>query len=96
MGSEEIVDLPDSDLMARARNDFQRVTGATAAPLFAHRTWMPAWDRSWAALDGLALPEGLHLCAAFSQRPGIVGRLEDARRVAARLGVGPRAPTGAS
>ncbi len=86
MGAEGVLGLPDPDIMAQASSDFRAVTGVSAAPLFVHRTAMPAWDRSWEAIDALRLPDGLHLCAAFAHRPGIAGRLEDAHRVAATLG----------
>ncbi len=85
MGAEAVVDLPSEEIEALATADFERVTGADATPLLVHRTWMPAWDRSWAALDDLTLPRGIHLCAAFSERPGILGRLENARRLLAEL-----------
>ena len=85
MGSEALFDLPDSDLMNHAVQDFQRVTGVEPTPLLVHRTAMPAWDHSWSKLDGLRLPEGLHLCNAFADRPGISGRLDQARRVAERV-----------
>jgi protoporphyrinogen/coproporphyrinogen III oxidase len=85
MGRESALDVPDEELMEVARADFRRVTGTETFPLMAHRTWMPAWDRSWSALDGLNLPPGIHLCGAFAERPGIPGRLENARRVVAAL-----------
>lgn len=85
MGGEELVELPDPEIMDRARADFERVTGVAAIPLFVHRTAMPAWDRSWAVLDTLTPPKGIHLCAAFSDRPGIGGRLENAQRTHERL-----------
>jgi oxygen-dependent protoporphyrinogen oxidase len=85
MGYEDVVERSDADLMERASADFAAATGVEAVPLLAHRTAMPAWDVSWSAMDGLALPAGLHVCAAFAERPGIAGRLEDARRLASRL-----------
>lgn len=85
MGSEGLLELSDSELMDLAVRDFDRVMGVEATPLIVHRTWMPGWDRTWAALDGLQLPQGLHLCAAFSDRPGISGRLAEALRVAVQL-----------
>ncbi len=86
MGREARLERPDEELLEVARSDFERVTGAEATPLFVHRTAMPAWDRSWRSLDSLSLPKGIHLCSAFSGRPGIAGRWEDARRVAGILG----------
>ena len=82
MGREACLEQPDERLLALARADFARVTGAEANPLFVHRTAMPAWDRSWRFLDPVRLPKGIHLCSAFSGRPGITGRWHDARRVA--------------
>jgi len=81
MGREELLNRPDDALMAVARDEFRAVTGVDPVPLLVHRTWMPAWDRSWKAMDGLTLPTGVHICAAYAHRPGIPGRLEDARRV---------------
>jgi oxygen-dependent protoporphyrinogen oxidase len=46
---------------------------------------MPAWDRSWAATEGLALPRNLHIHASWHARPGIPGRLIMARRLAETL-----------
>ncbi len=85
MGAEGLVDREDPEIMEIARTDFETVTGVAATPLFVHRTSMPAWDRSWRAMDDLTLPQGIQLCAAFSRRPGITGRMEDARRVASNL-----------
>ena len=85
MGREELLNRSDEVLMAVARDEFRAVTGVEPVPLLVHRTWMPAWDRSWKAMDGLTLPAGVHICAAYAHRPGIPGRLEDARRVAELL-----------
>jgi oxygen-dependent protoporphyrinogen oxidase len=85
MGYESIVGRQDEEIMQAAKSDFFAATGAEAVPLLAHRTAMPAWDVSWSALDELTLPSGMHVCAAFAERPGIAGRLEDARRLASRL-----------
>lgn len=84
-GREDTVELPDAAILDLAASDFREVTGVEAVPLLVHRTWMPGWDRSWSALDGLELPAGIHLCAAYSSRPGVTGRLENARRIASRL-----------
>jgi oxygen-dependent protoporphyrinogen oxidase len=92
MGYEGVVERTDAEIMDTARSDFFAAMAVEGIPLLVHRTAMPAWDVSWSALDGISLPGGLHLCAAFAERPGIAGRLEDARRLAARLGV----PSGVS
>ncbi len=85
MGRDDVVARPDQELMEIARLEFREVTGVDPVPLLAHRTWMPAWDRSWRALDGLRLPAGVAACAAWMHRPGIPGRLEDARATVDRL-----------
>ncbi|MSR22008.1 MAG: protoporphyrinogen oxidase [Gemmatimonadetes bacterium] len=85
MGREEVLDRPDREILEIARTDFRRITGTDATPLLVHRTRMPAWDRSWRALDGLELPKGIRLCAAYTDRPGIPGRLESARRTAEKI-----------
>jgi oxygen-dependent protoporphyrinogen oxidase len=88
MGREEVVARSDDEIMETARRDLERMTGIDAVPLLVHRTRMPAWDRSWAAFDGMALPKGIHLCAAYADRPGIAGRLENAHRTVERLSRG--------
>lgn len=85
MGREEVLTLSDEELLAAAVTDFQEVTGVEPTALAVHRTMMPAWDRSWSALDGMKLPEGIHLSSAWSGRPGIPGRLEDANKVLGNL-----------
>jgi oxygen-dependent protoporphyrinogen oxidase len=77
--------VPDRELAAAAVADFRTITGATARPLGVHRTAIPAWDTSWDALDDLAMPEGVSVCANWADRPGITGRLVDADRVARQL-----------
>jgi protoporphyrinogen/coproporphyrinogen III oxidase len=81
-GHEDVLDRSDDAIRELAEVEFQRMTGAQAQPLLVHRTWMPAWDSTWRRFDDLNLPSGIHVCAAFGQRPGLVGRLEDARRTA--------------
>ena len=47
----------DDDALARlAVEEFRVCTGYESRPLAVAREKMPAWDRSWAALDGLRLP----------------------------------------
>jgi oxygen-dependent protoporphyrinogen oxidase len=78
-------DLPDDRLGTQAADEFETVTGVAVEPISVARTRMPAWDHSWSLLDGLRLPDGIHVCANWETRPGIPGRLASARRVAARL-----------
>jgi len=76
----------DDDVLARlAVEEFRVCTGYHSRPLAIAREEMPAWDRSWAALDGLRLPPGLHVTANWESRPGIPGRLARARALAGTL-----------
>lgn len=86
MGRETLLAQPDERLARLAAREFESVTGVPARPLLIHRTRVPAWDRSWQALDDLALPPGIHICAAYSRRPGVIGRLAEAGDVARRIG----------
>lgn len=78
----------DAELGETAAREFETVTGRPAEPLLVSRTRIPAFDRSWDALDGLPLPEGLRLCASYLSRPGITGRLKQAARLARELTAG--------
>lgn len=81
----EVVDMPDDRIAEIAAEEFEEVTGAAAEPIRVSRVWMPAWDRSWSALDGLRLPDRVHLCANYESRPGIPGRIAAAAALARRL-----------
>lgn len=88
-----IVGWDDDRLGATAAAEFERVTGCAARPFHVERTRIPAWDRSWGALEGLALPAGVHLAANYESRAGIPGRLARARELAAALApAGPQPP----
>lgn len=80
-----VVSEPDGRLGALAAREFQRVTGRAARVLAVTRTWMPGWDLSWRALEGLELPSGILGVGSWRSRPGIPGRLADARRAALEL-----------
>lgn len=80
-----LVALSDGEIGTIARSEFEEVTGHRSEWIGVSRTWMPAWDRSWVALDGLELPRGLHLCANFESRVGVPSRVERARRLAESL-----------
>ncbi len=89
----ELVALPDHEVMEIATREFTTLTGLPSRPLHLHRTRMPAWDRSWEALDGLTLPEGIHLLTNYTGRPGIVGRISQAGALArTHFGSGPDLP----
>lgn len=85
MKHPEIVEEDDDRLAEIAAREFREATGARAEPLLVSRTRVPGWDRSWDALDGLALPDGVRLCGAYTGRPGIPGRIVEARRTAEAL-----------
>jgi oxygen-dependent protoporphyrinogen oxidase len=68
-----------------AVTEFHTVTGFAANVLSVQQERMPAWDRSWAAIQSLALPRNVHVHANWLARPGIPGRLAGARRLAALL-----------
>jgi protoporphyrinogen/coproporphyrinogen III oxidase len=81
----KVMDWSDEQLIETALREFREATGFRAEPLAVERERMPAWDHSWAALDGLRVPEGLFLAANWESRPGIPGRLLQARRLSERL-----------
>ena len=81
----EVERLDDATLGRIAAEEFRLCTGFESRPLAVAREEMPAWDRSWSALDGLRLPPGLHVTANWESRPGIPGRLARARELARDL-----------
>jgi oxygen-dependent protoporphyrinogen oxidase len=85
----EVVRLGDDALARLAVDEFRVCTGHESRPLAVEREQMPAWDRSWSALSGLALPSGIHVTANWESRPGLPGRLARARALAVQLAGGP-------
>lgn len=75
----------DDHLARTTVDEFRRVTGRDARVLSVAKAWMPAWDRSWQAIEGMHLPDGLHVHANWQSRPGLEGRLAGARRLGERL-----------
>ena len=74
----------DDELGEVAAEAFETLTGSGANVLGVHR-WepgMPAYDRSWTAMDELSTPNGLHLCTNYVARAGIPGRIRSAKGVA--------------
>ncbi len=83
----EMTNRTDDDLGRLAADAFETLTGSAATPIGVHR-WepgMPAYDRSWTALDALSPPDGIHFCSNFVGRPGIPGRIRNATRLAERI-----------
>ncbi|MGI9039369.1 MAG: protoporphyrinogen/coproporphyrinogen oxidase [Gemmatimonadota bacterium] len=84
--SPRVPDWADERIAAVAEREFRQVTGRGAETLEVSRPRVPSYDSSWEALDGLPLPEGVHLCANYIERPGIGGRFAQAKRMAEELG----------
>ena len=80
-----VADMSDGELHELAAAEFRHCTGYDAQPVSVEHERMPGWDVSWDAIQGLQLPEGLHIAANWWSRPGLPGRLAEARRLAARL-----------
>ncbi len=78
----EVVQWSDEEIGAVAVREFQTVTGLEARIVSVAREAMPAWDATWAAIQGLQLPDGLHIAANWQSRPGIIGRLTQAKGLA--------------
>lgn len=81
----DIVGEGDASIGGIAAEELERVTGCDPEVLRVTRTRVPAWDRSWTALEGLALPPRVHLCANYESRIGIPGRIAAAAAIARRL-----------
>ena len=82
-----ILERDDAELGTLAAREFEEVTGADADVLAVTRLGpvMPAYDRTWEALDGLELPPGVHLAANYDGRLGIPGRLRQATQLSESL-----------
>lgn len=85
MKQPRVVERADDVLAGQAAREFEVVTGCEARPVRVSRTRIPAWDRSWNALDDLGLPPRVHLCASYTGRPGIPGRVRAAKALAREL-----------
>ena len=72
----------DEAIGATAMREFHEVTGCDAQVLSVAREAIPAWDSSWTALDAVTLPPGLFIAANWQSRPGLPGRLAQAKRLA--------------
>lgn len=86
-GPHALADLDDDRLGRIARREFSAVLDADAAVLDVTRLdpGIPAYDRSWAALESVALPEGIDLATNYTGRVGIPGRIHEAASLAAKL-----------
>lgn len=90
MGSRrnpDLVEQSDEEIGEIAVEEFEDITGAKAEVLNIHR-WepgMPAYDRSWAAMEDMHPPEGMEFVTNYTERAGIIGRVGDARETAAKI-----------
>ncbi len=78
----------DERISETAAREYAAIHGTAARPLAVARPSLPAYDRSWSALDGLDLPPGITLAASYVARLGISGRIAEAEAVAKRLARG--------
>ena len=85
MKNPELSDWDDGRIMEIACREFEVATGYKAKALHVSRTAIPAWDETWGALDGIEWPPDLHICSNYTARPGILGRITEAKRLAATL-----------
>jgi oxygen-dependent protoporphyrinogen oxidase len=85
MKNPELSGWEDDRVAEIARKEFEVVTGYSAEVVHVSRTRIPAWDETWDGLDGAEWPPGLHICSNYTARPGILGRITDAQRLAATL-----------
>jgi oxygen-dependent protoporphyrinogen oxidase len=87
MDDPEILDGDDATLAETAATELRAVLDADPEVVDVARLdrGFPAWDRSWDALDGLDLPEGVHLATNYTARMGVPGRVREAARLADRF-----------
>jgi oxygen-dependent protoporphyrinogen oxidase len=68
-----------------ARAEFVKTTGFDATVLSVQPTAMPAWDKSWRALENVEPPRGIRFASNWWSRAGLPGRFAEAVRVAEEL-----------
>ncbi|WP_419935716.1 protoporphyrinogen oxidase [Candidatus Palauibacter sp.] len=81
----EVAGWDSARLESTAAAEYEAIHGAAAAPIRTARPRLPAYDDSWAALDGLELPRGITLAAGYTGRLGISSRIAEAEAVALRI-----------
>ncbi|SDZ83449.1 oxygen-dependent protoporphyrinogen oxidase [Haloplanus vescus] len=83
----DLLDESTATLRRLAESEFREMTGVDARALTVRRrpNVMPAYDTSWDALDDVATPPGIHLCANYESRAGLPGRVRQAKGVATRV-----------
>lgn len=83
----QFLDADPAVIGRRAADEFEQITGAEATVLDVTivRPGMPAYDRSWTALEDVSLPDDVAICSAFTARAGVVGRISDGKRIASAI-----------
>ena len=83
----ELVSEPEGRLARLACEEYEAVTGCEATFLEVERMHrgFPAHDDTWDALEGLELPDGIHLATNYTSRMGIPSRVRHAKRLAGRF-----------
>jgi oxygen-dependent protoporphyrinogen oxidase len=85
MKNPAIYDWDDGRIAKIASEEFEVATGYRAEAVHVSRTRIPAWDETWDGLEGLEWPRDLYICSNYTARPGIQGRITEAKRLAATL-----------
>lgn len=90
MKNPDLVDASDEELGRIATEEFEAAMGFPAEVLSIRRLprGFPAYDRSWDALDGLELPDGVHLATNYTARMGMPSRIREAEGLAGTLTAG--------
>jgi oxygen-dependent protoporphyrinogen oxidase len=86
----EVERMSTDALATAAVREFRSCTGNDAETLAVEHVRVPAWDRSWQALERVELPDGVHVAANWWSRPGVLGRLAEAERVGRRINAAAR------
>lgn len=82
-----VVDRPEEELAAVAREEFREVMGAEATALDVVKLprAFPAHDVTWKYLDDVELPDGITLATNYTARIGVPSRIREAKSVAETL-----------
>lgn len=84
MHEPEMVERPEEELGEIASEEFEDIMGVPAdvIAVWTRYRWAPAWDHTWAALDELETPPGVHLATNYTTRMGVTSRIREATSLA--------------